>query len=363
MKSISAHSYIPTLNGWRAFSIVYVLLYHSTWIYFNPQTGLYPNELYWKLSKNGAFGVYFFFGISGYLITTRLIEEYKFFGNISLKSFYLRRFFRIIPVLLIFLSIISALKWSQMIEVPTISILSSIFFFRNYTADVSEWYTGHFWSLSMEEHYYLIWPALFLFTIKMKRAWILIMIILASVTIWRTLEYRYHLLAPYLPTTEFRGRTDLFFDYMMWGSLFAFLNAQSKFKIFFFRFTRPWFIIFAIFFMHTLFLIKIPFQDSVQSLLIQFCLLLSINYPESSFSKFLENKTIARIGVYSYSLYVWQQLVLTPANMRLKGFEFLQTPPLNILLLCIIAYISFNFLENPVINFGKKILNKMNLSR
>lgn len=363
MEEAKVHSYIPTLNGWRAFSILYVLLYHSTWIFFNPETGLLPNETLWAVTKQGAFGVYFFFGISGFLITTRLIEEHHFFGNISIKAFYLRRVFRIFPILLAFLLIIFILKSNQLINTSDRAIWSSLLFFRNYTSDTAEWFTGHFWSLSMEEHYYLIWPALFYFIIKCKRPWLPTAILILAVTLWRMIEYRYHILAPHLATTEFRARTDLFIDYIAWGSLAAFLNSISEFKDAFLKFFKSWMIIIALCFIHILLFVKFPLPDTLKAITIQICILLTVNFPSARFSKFLENKYIATIGLYSYSLYVWQQLVFTPADQRIPGITFLQTPPLNIIVLIFLVYISYNFLEIPSINFGKTLLKKMKLFR
>lgn len=363
MDSNKVHSYIPTLNGWRAFSILYVLTYHFLWIFLNPETGIYPNEEFWKLSKHGAFGVYFFFGISGFLITSRLIEEYNYFGNVSIKSFYFRRAFRILPVVLVFLAIISIFKYLGLIQTSLGAILSSLFFFRNYSADTTEWYTGHFWSLSMEEHYYLIWPALFCLFMKYKKPWIATALFILIVTIWRMIEYRYQLLAPHLATTEFRARTDLFIDYIAWGSLAAFLNSSKDFREIFYKYSREWMIFIVIVLMHLLFFIKTPLPDTLKAICIQLCLLFSVNYPQCRFSRFMENKFIAMIGLYSYSLYVWQQLVFTPRNQQIPEISLLQTPPINIVVLIILVYVSYNFLEAPSINFGKKYLKKINLSR
>src|SRR5450759_1578168 len=79
--------YIPTLDGWRAVAIGLVLFSHTR----------LPHGFLASLSPYGAIGVHVFFAISGFLITFRLLEEYRLFGAISLRAFYLRRFFRILP--------------------------------------------------------------------------------------------------------------------------------------------------------------------------------------------------------------------------------------------------------------------------
>jgi peptidoglycan/LPS O-acetylase OafA/YrhL len=215
----------------------------------------------------------------------------------------------------------------------------------------------------MEEHYYLIWPALFCVFIKTKRPWLPTAIFILIVTIWRMIEYRYQILAPHLATTEFRARTDLFIDYIAWGSLAAFANASKEFKDAFFKYSKEWMIAFAIIFMHLLLFIKTPLPDTLKAISIQVCLLLTINYPNGRFSRFLEYKFISKIGLYSYSLYVWQQLFFTPRDQQIAEFSLLQTPPVNIILLIVFVFISYNYLEIPSINFGKKYLKKINLSR
>jgi peptidoglycan/LPS O-acetylase OafA/YrhL len=354
----SGHKYIPTLNGWRAFSILYVLIFHGSWSYFVPSPGTYLHPEMWNVIKNGSFGVYFFFGISGFLITTRLLEERNHFGRISLKSFYWRRAFRILPIIFAFLGVIQILRMNNLVDVPSSSILSSILFYRNYSPNGYDWYTGHFWSLSMEEHFYLIWPGLCILALKTKRPWIPILGLLAAVAAWRSIEYRYQILTPHLDGITWKWRTDLFFDYMLWGSFAAYCNSLPRFKEAFGRFARSWMIFPAIAIMHWLLFHTVPFQDIWQAISIQICILLTVNFPTSSFSKFLENKAIAQIGVYSYSLYVWQQLFLVPGNQRIHGVEMLQTFPVNVALLILVAYASFRWVETPAIEKGRRLLKK-----
>src|SRR5438132_7867316 len=89
-------NYLPTLDGWRALAILGVMICHSCDAFFHAD-GPHPNAVLHALTRHGALGVDVFFGISGFLICTRLIEEHKKNGRISLKRFYVRRAFRILP--------------------------------------------------------------------------------------------------------------------------------------------------------------------------------------------------------------------------------------------------------------------------
>jgi len=151
-------SRFPALDGWRAIAIGLVMWHHAT-------TGFYANEdLYYNTSKSqlGAFGVDIFFGLSGLLISALLLEEYSQKGSISLAGFYTRRIFRILPPCFAFLLMAVLLG---LIQSP-LELASCLAFFRNYLpVSLGGYYTGHLWSLAVEEHFYLLWPAVLVWLI------------------------------------------------------------------------------------------------------------------------------------------------------------------------------------------------------
>src|SRR5690349_19617336 len=96
--------HIPTLDGWRALAILLVIAHHGG-------TGFYTVEAnYYNSSplQLGTWGVPVFFGLSGLLITKLLLEEFDRTGQISLKSFYLRRLFRIQPPAIVYVLCVAA---------------------------------------------------------------------------------------------------------------------------------------------------------------------------------------------------------------------------------------------------------------
>src|SRR5207249_6311674 len=84
---------------------------------------------------------------------------------ISLKRFYIRRFFRILPPYMTYLAGLLILSILGLVTISPSAWWSCLLFFRNYLPDESggTFYTGHFWSLAVEEHFYLIWPGLLVF--------------------------------------------------------------------------------------------------------------------------------------------------------------------------------------------------------
>lgn len=144
--------YIPSLDGIRAVAFLMVFLGHA---------GIN------KMIPAG-FGVTVFFFLSGYLITTLMRREYDQKNHIDLKNFYLRRTFRILPPY--YLVLIGALSLAffnlspSQITLPP--VLAQVFFYTNYWALIYGEHgqaegTGVFWSLAIEEHFYLIFPVIY----------------------------------------------------------------------------------------------------------------------------------------------------------------------------------------------------------
>jgi len=95
-----------------------------------------------------------FFVISGYLITKLLISEYGRTSSISLREFYIRRAYRILPAGFAFIAVAVIIDWHQM----TWYHVASVAFYLACYDYTAPWIFGHLWSLSVEEQFYLLWP-------------------------------------------------------------------------------------------------------------------------------------------------------------------------------------------------------------
>lgn len=151
----------PSLDGLRCVSILMVLVLHLPG---------YDNVL-----PGGFLGVEIFFVISGFLITSLVVEEFQNTGRIRLGWFYMRRALRLGPALvavLVFTCSIALLAGSfQAVGLTPARLLSAIFYVSNWVrATEGEpgpvWFLAHFWSLSIEEQFYLLWPASLIFLLK-----------------------------------------------------------------------------------------------------------------------------------------------------------------------------------------------------
>jgi peptidoglycan/LPS O-acetylase OafA/YrhL len=144
---------IPSLDGFRALSIMLVLLEHLCGTVGFPQ----DNIIFKYLGDFGNLGVRIFFVISGFLITSLLLEESERNGQISLRSFYFRRILRIFPAAYSFIAAIWVASAIGLLNVGVADFVSACTYTMNYLHP-RNWNLAHLWSLSIEEQFYILWP-------------------------------------------------------------------------------------------------------------------------------------------------------------------------------------------------------------
>ena len=347
-------TYIPTLDGWRALSIGLVLMSHSQVSCTIPVLG----TLLQSLSNFGGIGVEVSFGISGLLICSRLLEEESRCGQISVKGFYVRRFFRILPAALFYLLLVAILAAFRVIPLSPMDWWGSLFFFRNYLMLLEylhhsplamHWYTGHFWSLSMEEHFYLVLPAI-LVSFKRTRLWVLGGLALA-VALWRSISA--HLIHS---NYQFTFRTDTHVDALLVPAMIALAlypltrNQAAK------RYIPAW--SFPVFMGMEIFLltVNVPFSFTLSAVLVPLLILSTALHPHAIPGSILESKPVRWIGWISYSLYLWQQLFFGARFVRSPPrMAVLREWPINLLALMACATFSYYLVEKPFMRLGHKL--------
>jgi peptidoglycan/LPS O-acetylase OafA/YrhL len=152
------------LDGLRAFSVAAVIVYHVA-----KQWGFTQGSKFWQgLFLRFAFGVTVFFVLSGFLITWLLLKEERKAGRVRIGAFYARRSLRILPPAYFCLAGVALLTAAGAAAVPAWDMGVSALFLRNYYGVADE--TAHFWSLAVEEQFYLLWPLLFVLTRRFRLA-------------------------------------------------------------------------------------------------------------------------------------------------------------------------------------------------
>jgi peptidoglycan/LPS O-acetylase OafA/YrhL len=170
--------YRPALDGLRGVAVLAVMAYHS------------------GLIQGGFLGVDVFFTLSGFLITTLLLEEHARAGTIAIGGFYARRALRLLPALVAFLLVwgVVFLATRPPLLWPVIlgDLLGVLFYVTNWL--ISYYGRGgssfsHTWSLSIEEQFYMVWPVTLLLLLRWVRhaPWIVVILLTAAAgsLVWR----------------------------------------------------------------------------------------------------------------------------------------------------------------------------------
>ncbi len=180
--TFASMGYQPSLDGLRALSVAVVLLYHGGFSWMH----------------GGFFGVEVFFVVSGFLITSLLLDERDRSGQVSFRQFWLRRARRLFPALyavLLAVAVWAALAGTaeQQAQVRR-DIPWSVFYVNNWGQILGDvpYFSGeppllrHLWSLAVEEQWYLLWPLVFvaLMRIRLPRHLVGSMIVGAAVVVW-----------------------------------------------------------------------------------------------------------------------------------------------------------------------------------
>lgn len=339
---------IPSLDGLRAISIALVIIAHSS-IYFRK----------WLPAPLGTYllfahlGVSVFFVISGFLITGLLLKEREKTGTIRLLRFYTRRAFRIFPPFYFYLAIVAGLVLSGVLSLP----LRGLFFAAIYGTD---YYFGpgsssaalqHTWSLSVEEQFYLLWPAALLLLGKRRATWVSALLIVLSPFL-RLLTY--FLLAP-----QHRAMVDRMFhssiDTIMFGCLLALVWDTERFRRLVPVLSSGWCMTGSLFFLLVLHPLleshfygrySLLFGMTLEGVCISAFTVAVVTRPATLAGRLLNTRALRHLGVISYSLYLWQSIFTTTSTRYF---------PLNVVAALGCAELSYWAIERPALRLRDRL--------
>lgn len=308
--------HIPSLDGLRAVAFGFVFAAHAGLSHIVP----------------GAFGVTVFFFLSGYLITTLMRLEHEKTGRVSLKHFYLRRVLRIHPpfYLILVLALAGALAGLIPADLEWQAVLALALHYANY------WFAAHgfggipagtgvYWSLAVEEHFYLVFPFLYLWLVRLRlvprNQAAFLLGLCALLLVWR------FVLVVGLDAKEDRTAiaSDTRFDSLAFGCALALFGnpALDSTKIG----ESTWKYVLlpsAIIGLLLTFLVRnLVFRETLRYTIQGVCLVpvfvCAVRYPRWLPMRVLNFKPVTYIGVVSYSLYLMHQILLYAAIDRLEG--------------------------------------------
>lgn len=348
----AARTQLRSIDGWRAVSALMVIFAH----------GVSRDSPLWLARPMTLHALGFFFALSGFLITHRLLEEKEKTGSIDLAGFYLRRGFRIVPALANYLVVMFALgAVGVMTPMPWSEFVSSLFFFENYVPPFEGRtpYTFHLWSLAVQEHFYLLWPVLFLaLGSERLRKWI--PWAAAAFVVWRAVDWNLNLVFPDAHPIFNRHRTDRVFDALLYGSYLAFALRNERIKAFLTRTLTPtvWVGLMGVYLLS-----GYAHGATIETLTFWLAPLLiaaTVLRPNDFQARFFEWKPFKFLAKISFGLYLYQQILMVGA---FRPPELLQTFPLNFVLLIGIAWATNRFIETPTARVGSRIAKALQSRR
>jgi peptidoglycan/LPS O-acetylase OafA/YrhL len=302
---------IPSLDGLRAVAVLTVLTAHV--LEHAEVTNVFP----------GSFGVTIFFFLSGYLITTLMRLEHEQTGKVSFRQFYLRRALRILPpfyLVLCLATLATALGWLPNTLDPRAVLAQALHLTNYYIVDHGWWYgiapgTFIFWSLAVEEHFYLVFPWLFALLLQLKtrkqQAWTLLALAFAAL-LWRCVL----VFAFGATKNRIYPATDTRFDSLLFGCALALwgnpaldptrLSARTWQRVLLplalaglavsFVLRAPWFLE--------------TFRYSLQGLCLFPVYVVAVRYPAWGAMRALNAPFMKWLGRISYSLYLVHPILL-----------------------------------------------------
>ena len=338
----SPSSRIPSLDGLRGIAILLVVSIHLAGSRY-----YLPASFFNYLGDLGALGVRVFFVISGFLITTLLLREQRSTGNISLPLFYIRRTFRLFPAFYVFLLVIALLSFIKVITLAHGDLFHAATFTINYHWDRS-WWVGHVWSLSIEEQFYLLWPAVLAFagfSRSMRAARVVLLLCpLVRVVLMTMYPGRHAWMGELFPTVA---------DSLATGCLLAGFRDQLIQRSWYMTLLASrWFNVLPICACGlNLFpggRLRVLLLETVLNVCIAITIDRNVRMPMTISGRFLNGSALRYVGVRSYSIYLWQQLFLRHANAVLPF-------PGNLALALGTAWLSYRFVELPFFDLRRRL--------
>lgn len=330
---------IKGLDGLRGIAIVFVMISHTVlW----PYLGIESRKI--MALMNGHVGVSIFFVLSGFLITLLLMRERDATGSIDIAAFIKRRALRIFPVYYLAIFFLICMDATGKANIPNCAYPYALTYAVNFIDKECDHLTiSHFWSLSVEEHFYIFWPFIFLLGRRFSlviAATVAVACVLVGVSLYSEVVNRYPnrwTFPAMLP--------------ILVGCITAILHKAPAIKKLFTDSTMSNIMLVAI----LAGLVSPAFAKSdVIWLAAMSLLMLYIYYRQDSFVvRILEFKPLALIGLISYGLYVWQG-VFTGNGPYRSGSVFPPEIYTGLWLTFIIAPLSYVFFERPIMSFKKR---------
>ena len=339
---------ITQIQGLRAVAAILVTVFHA------------------RLVPGGFIGVDIFYVISGYLITGLILREIEKTGTLDLRSFYQRRIKRLLPTSVFVLFVTAIFAWILFPPITRDALGRDLFAAAAYISNyLFAWWQNdyqnlnatpspfiHYWSLAVEEQFYLVWPLFILFLARYGKK-----VIFAGIAITTLLSLLFSIyLTQVAPIWAFYSLPTRAWE-LGFGALLLFLpETKKKIRI------LPWLGFFGIaissfnFNENTAF----PGQNALVPVLATVFLMASIKYWPPLFNDLANSRLSQWLGAISYPLYLWHWPALVlPSSAMGRPLRFYERF-LCILLTIVLAHYTSKYVEEPLRhkNFAPRTIYK-----
>jgi peptidoglycan/LPS O-acetylase OafA/YrhL len=342
--------HIPSLDGIRAVSFLLVFASHAGLGKYVP----------------GGLGVTIFFFLSGFLITSLMRSEYERYGALNLRHFWARRALRILPpfyFVLIVASIVSPVAWAP-VTAQLLHITNYWIIFHGYGGMPLG--TGVYWSLSIEEHFYILFPWIFIALQRLtgRNQALVLYGICALVLVWRTiLVFEFH---PIIDRT-YMG-TDTRVDSIIFGCALAMWHnpVADQLRLIEWR----WKMVYVPAAIALLGICVAARNDSfretsrysVQGIALTVIFIAAIRYPHWLPMRALNTKPLIFIGLLSYSLYLLHYAVIYSVQRFCGNLDPISQGVLALGISVTCAWIIYITIEKPSARLRRRLHENLSAS-
>jgi len=342
-EGVTRLGYVPALNGIRGLAILLVVADH-----------------YFGLHEGGSTGVHLFFVLSGFLITTLLLEEHASSGGIRLGAFYGRRARRLLPALGVLLVVYAAIE----VDRPGLGVIvERVALVGSYVSNVAVAFRFHdvisgtvlgpLWSLAQEEQFYLVWPLILIVGLRSRRllTWLLVAIVVLVV------YQRVLVLAGASSSRVYYG-PDTNPLWLLAGATVALIRQRGH--------TVPPLVAVAatgcaVWYIGSVNLgwAWVGSTLATPLLLISYSALVAAACGSGPIVRMLSVRPVVFLGAISYSLYLWHLMALQlGSGLGVEvGLGATSWRSLSIALAIAIAWLSYRFVEQPFRLRGRRAAN------
>ena len=332
---------IPSLDGFRGVAILIIVSAHLLYQRYIPV----PSRVTDVIMRN-RLGVTLFFVLSGFLITTLLLKELERKGRINLGRFYWRRAWRILPAYVTFVFVLGLLNALQLVPLNDNELWHAL----TLTTNLSEvpWYSGHTWSTSTQEQFYLFWPSVILLLGRRQGLYAALAVMLLCPVI----RFSIWMIEPgFYKATFFYPH--MIIDAIATGAALACARPWLQRQGFYQRLlgSRLFLLVPPALLLGCLMIVKphlnAVFGIGIRNLGMALCLDWAMTNDKGWAGRLLNSRPLVFLGTISFSVYLWQQLFISPHPAA--------QAPYNLLALGLVAVASYYLIEQPAVTAGRSL--------